>query len=234
MCVFVCLLPLTWTIFTTLPTYSYMRTRLHCGISMPSSATDVAMRILLLSELLKDSRTPFILFRVIPVQQQQQPHRKLQNTHKNYTLHWQECVCVWILTWAVTVWFASFSNQNSRIQETQWICVINPFLHGLKNTQLTWVCEQCVCVCVVSDSHQRGLVSWRTGPFGSQGCYDIPPPEWTSAHLVWGSAVRLWPNPATVTSDLNQWDWPETGWYLTSIKMYNKMCCWFMAILGQK
>lgn len=59
-------LPLTCIILMTLPVYSYRRTRLHWAISIPSSATDVAMSILLSPLFLKESRTPFWLGRVIP------------------------------------------------------------------------------------------------------------------------------------------------------------------------
>lgn len=80
-----CLLPRTCTIFTTLPTYSYIRTRLHCGISMPSSATDVAMSILLWSEfwsvLLKESKTPFLLVSVITAAQQHKHTQHMWSKH---------------------------------------------------------------------------------------------------------------------------------------------------------
>lgn len=86
-CVWKCvrLLPRTCTIFTTLPTYSYIRTRLHCGISMPSSATDVAMSILLWSAfwsvLLKESKTPFLLVSVITAAQQHKHTQHMWSKH---------------------------------------------------------------------------------------------------------------------------------------------------------
>lgn len=67
----------------TLPTYSYRMTRLHCAMSMPSSATEVAIRIFLSPLARNASSTHFCAGRVIPV-----PEAEGITTHQrgNFTL----------------------------------------------------------------------------------------------------------------------------------------------------
>lgn len=63
--------PLVWIILMTLPTYSYRMTRLHWAMSMPSSATEVAIKILWSPLLLNASSTHFCAGRVIPVAEEE-------------------------------------------------------------------------------------------------------------------------------------------------------------------
>lgn len=58
--------PLVWIILMTLPTYSYKMTRLHWAMSMPSSATEVAIRMLLSPLALNASSAHFCAGSVIP------------------------------------------------------------------------------------------------------------------------------------------------------------------------